>query len=116
MTFSGLPDFNIEDLTDFNTHGPWDYYFPSNGDSLDPSNIAGPSQPNGVWEGLDRFGGFGLDPSNVTGPSQPYTGVEVWGDLNYPGFPEPPLSNPAPTSLYPTNGVVPGEGKPRSIL
>jgi len=82
MLFSEFPDFNLDDLTEFN------------------NNFCG-----------DNFGfdGFNWDSSNVAGQSQLYTGVDVRGDLNnYPGFPNPTA---APTSLYPTQGVFPDEGK-----
>jgi len=83
MLFSEFPDFNIDDLTGF-----------------DNNNYCGDNP------GFDRFN---WDSSNVAGPSQPYTGVDVRGDLNnYPDFPTPAT---APTSLYPTHGVFPEEGK-----
>lgn len=59
--FSGLPEFDINDLTGFNNSGDL---------ALDGFN----------WE----------NPSKVAGPSQPYTGADVQGDLNnYPEFPSP---------------------------
>ena len=43
------------------------------------------------------------------GPNQPYLGVDVRGDLdNYPSFLTPFT---APTSLHPTDGAFPNEGK-----
>ena len=83
MLFSEFPEFNIDDLT-----------------KLDNNNFGG---------NTFDFDRFSLDPSNVAGPSQPYMGVDVRGDLDsYPEFPTP---DTAPTSLYPTHGVFPDEGK-----
>ena len=63
---------------------------------------------------LTGFDNLGFDRSNwdlsdVAGPSQHYSGADVQGGLNgYQDFPSP-LS--APTSLYPTHGEFPNEGK-----
>ena len=89
MSSNQFQEFNIDELTAFiNNNTP--------GDNL----------------GFDEFS---WDSSNVVGQSQPgYTGVGVWGDLNsYPDFPSP---TSAPTSLYPTHGVFPNEGKSSYIL
>ena len=83
MVFSEFPEFNLDDLTEFNDN-----------------NFCG-----------DNFGfdGFNWDSSNVAGQSQPYAGVDVRGDLNnYPDFLTPAT---APISLYPTQEVLPEEGE-----
>lgn len=84
MSFNNtLPEFNYDDIT-------W----------LKNDNIYGDNL------GFDEQG---WDMSNVAGPSQTYTGAEVFGDFNnYPDFPSP---STAPTSLNPTHGVSPIEGK-----
>jgi len=82
MSFDAFPEFNYDDLTWFENNSIY-------GDDL-------------------GFSGLSWDQSNVAGPSQPYTGVGVFGDFNYPDFPSP---STAPTSLYPTQGVPPDEGK-----
>ena len=119
MAFTEFPTFNIEDIVGLNTNGPHDAYNLS-------LNIACPSQPDtttDAWGGWTDFGVPCWDLSALGGPSQSYAGVEVWGDLNnYPdlplplGAPEPLSPNSAPTSLYPANGVVPGEGRSYQIL
>ena len=82
MSFSGFPEFNIDDLT-----------------MMHSNNFYG---DNSVF---NEFDWNSLD----AGISQPYMGVDVQGDLNsYPEFPSP---NSAPTSLYPTHGVSTNEGK-----
>jgi len=88
MSSSAFPEFNIDDLTGFDTS----YFY---------GNDAG-------YDGLD------WDQSSVTGLSQPYMGVDVFGDVNnYPDFPSP---STAPTSLYQTNGELPEEGKSHCTL
>ena len=89
MSSNQFQEFNIDELTSFINNN-------TGGDNL----------------GFDEFN---WDSSNVAGQSQPdYTGVGVWGDLNnYPDFPSP---TSAPTSLYPTHGVFPSEGKASCIL
>ena len=115
MVFSGYPQFNIDDLTDINDDGSYNYLysFGFDGSNPEPLNVAGPSQPStatDVWGNWDSSFGrsdFGL--SNIAGPGQPYTGVEVWGGpREYPDFPGP---DSAPISLCPANEVVPDEGK-----
>ena len=74
MPFSGFPEFNIDELTGF-----------------DSNNYSGDNF---------AFDEFDWELSNVAGPSQHYSRVNVRGDLNnYPDFPSP-LSTP--TSLYPS--------------
>jgi hypothetical protein len=86
MTFSGIPEFNFEDLT-----------FPNNNSYY------------GANFGFDELNY--LDPSKVAGPSEPYMGADVLGELkNYPDFPPP---SAAPISLNPAYGVYPNEGKSR---
>ena len=83
MSFSGFPEFNIDDLTGFdnNSYG---------GDSF----------------GFDRSN---WDLPDVAGPSQHYSGADVQGGLNgYQDFPSP---FSAPTSLYPIHGEFSNEGK-----
>ena len=83
MFFDEFPEFNIEGLTGLDNNSFCDNNF--------------------------DFEEFHWDMSNVAGPSQPYAGVDVRGDLDsYPRFPSP---DSAPTSLYPTQGVFPNEGK-----
>jgi len=82
MTTSGISDFNIDDL--FN----YDY-----------------CTGNFGFDGS----GYSVDPSQVAGPSQPYTGAEVSGNLHeYSDFPSPFT---APTSLYPVHQTYTNEGK-----
>ena len=84
MFSNGFPEFDINDLTTFEDNSYCGYDF-----GFDGFN----------WE----------NPLSVAGPSQPYTGAEVRGDLTaYPNFPSP---SSAPTSLSPTYGVLPNEGK-----
>jgi len=88
MSSNTFPEFNIDDLTGFDTS-----YFYSNDLGYDGVN----------W-----------DQSSVAGPSQPYAGVDVFGDVNgYPDFPSP---STAPISLHQTNGELPDEGKSYSTL
>jgi len=88
MSSSTFPEFNIDDLTGFDT-------------SYCYGNDLG-------YEGLN------WDQSSGAGPSQPYGGVDVFGDVNnYPDFPSP---STAPISLYQTNGELPDEGKPCATL
>ena len=85
MSFSGIPESTASQLT--TAH-----------------------DDNSYCEGNLGLGGFSyLDPSNIAGPSQPYFGVDVWGDFsNYPDFASP---SSAPMSLFPVNGGYPSEGK-----
>ncbi|KAF9783213.1 hypothetical protein BJ322DRAFT_141439 [Thelephora terrestris] len=83
MSFSRIPEFNFEDIT-----------------ILQNNSYCGDNF------GLDGFD-F-MDPSNVAGPSQPYTGADVQGDLNsYPDFLSP---STAPISLNPGHGAYPNDG------
>ena len=82
MSFSGFPEFNINEPTGFDDN------------SCSGGNFA--------------FDEFDWELSNVAGPSQHYSRVNVRGDLNYPDFPSP-LS--APTSLYPSHGESHDKGK-----
>lgn len=64
MTFNGIPEFNIDDLTIFN--------FDDN-DTYSADYLDGFDYPN---------------QSSLAGPSQPYPGVDVLGNLSeYPNFP-----------------------------
>ena len=65
----------------------------------------------GDLAGFDNLGfnRSSWDLSDVAGPSQHYSGADVQGGLNgYQDFPSP---FSAPTSLYPTHGEFPNEGK-----
>ena len=92
MSFSGIPESTASQLT-----------------------MATAYNDNSYCEGSLGLGGFSyLDPSNIAGPSQPYFGVDVWGDFNnYPDFATP---SSAPTSLLQVNRGYPSEGKSYFIL
>ena len=85
MSSSGNSEFNIDQLTAYNN--------------------------NSYCENNLNLDGFSyLNPSDIAGPSQPYFGTDVWGDINnYPNFPTP---SSAPMSLLPFNGGYLNEGKP----
>ena len=84
MSFNGIPQFNIEDLT-----------------------ILHDNSYCGGKFGFDEL--EYMDPSNVAGPSQTYSGVDVRGDLSsYPEFLTP---STVPLSLGPAHGAYPNEGK-----
>ena len=85
MVTNGIPEFNVNDLTDFDNN---DYC--------------------GSDFGFDRFN-YQTDLSNVAGPSQVSAGADVCGELdNYPAFLPSPTE---PESLYLDYGVYPREGK-----